>query len=196
MPDEPANLEQLLDRIGGASEDKEHISLRTIMESVGSRSFGPLLLLAGLITLAPVIGDIPGMPTIMGLFVLLTAGQLFLKRNHFWLPSWLLDRSISRGKVTASLKWLRPAGRFFDRLLRQRLTVLTRHMGVYAVALACIFIAAVMPLMELIPFSANIAGAALTAFGLSLIAHDGLLAVIAFVFTAAAFGLVMYYFFF
>jgi hypothetical protein len=49
-----------------------------------------------------------------------------------------------------------------------------------------------MPAMELVPFSANGAGAALTAFGLSLIAHDGLLALLAFVFTAMTFGLVLY----
>lgn len=38
--------------------------------------------------------------------------------------------------------------------------------------------------MEVVPCSANLAGAALTAFGLALIAHDGLLALIAFAFTA------------
>ena len=49
-----------------------------------------------------------------------------------------------------------------------------------------------MPVMEVIPFSANAAGAALTAFGLSLIARDGLLALIAFTFTAITIGLVAY----
>ncbi len=42
-----------------------------------------------------------------------------------------------------------------------------------------------MPVMEFIPFSANIAGIALTALGLSVITRDGLLALIAFGFTAA-----------
>ena len=42
-----------------------------------------------------------------------------------------------------------------------------------------------MPVMEAIPFSANLAGIALTAFGLAVIAHDGLLALIAFAATAA-----------
>jgi hypothetical protein len=36
-----------------------------------------------------------------------------------------------------------------------------------------------MPVMEVIPFSASGAGAALTAFGLALIAHDGLTALFA-----------------
>ena len=54
----------------------------------------------------------------------------------------------------------------------------------------CIIIAISMPAMEVVPFVANAAGAALTAFGLSLIAHDGLLALIAFVFTTISVGLV------
>jgi hypothetical protein len=48
--------------------------------------------------------------------------------------------------------------------------------------------------MEFVPFSANIAGAALTAFGLALIAHDGLLALLAFVLTAMIVALGVYHF--
>ena len=56
------NLEQLFDCIGKAAEQKrnEKVSIDSIMEMIGRRSFRPLLLLAGLIILAPVIGDIPG----------------------------------------------------------------------------------------------------------------------------------------
>jgi len=40
--------------------------------------------------------------------------------------------------------------------------------------------------MELIPFSVHIAGVALTAFGLALIAHDGAVAILAMIFTTTA----------
>ena len=85
------NLEQLFDCIGKAAEQKrnEKVSIDSIMEMIGRRSFGPLLLLAGLIILAPVIGDIPGVPTIMGVFILLVAVQLLIGQEHFWLPKWL-----------------------------------------------------------------------------------------------------------
>jgi hypothetical protein len=53
-------------------------------------------------------------------------------------------------------------------------------------------VAALMPVMEVIPFSVNLAGAALTAFGLSLIAHDGLLALCAFGITFLAFGVIVF----
>ena len=183
------NLEQLLDRLGEAGHGDERVSLGAILEVVGRRSFGPLLLVAGLITLAPVIGDIPGVPTIIGMSVLLIAGQLLFRREHFWLPRWLLERSVARDNLGKALKWLRPPARFIDRLLRPRLTIFTQHI---AIATACVIIAAAMPAMELIPFSANAAGAALTAFGLSLIAGDGLPALLAFAVTAVVVGLAIY----
>jgi hypothetical protein len=47
-----------------------------------------------------------------------------------------------------------------------------------------------MPLLELIPFSANLAGVALAAFGISLIARDGLFALISLIVTAGTLLLV------
>ncbi len=81
-----------------------------------------------------------------------------------------------------------------DRFLKPRLTLLTSDAMMYVVAVICIGIAAVMPVMEFVPFSANIAGIALTAFGLSLIARDGLLALIAYLFTAMIVVFVVYRF--
>jgi hypothetical protein len=58
--------------------------------------------------------------------------------------------------------------------------------------IVCIVIAAATPAMEAVPFRANIAGAAVTALGLSLIARVGLQALLAFVFTAITGGLVVH----
>jgi hypothetical protein len=49
-----------------------------------------------------------------------------------------------------------------------------------------------MPALEVVLFGANVAGVALCAFGLSLIAGDGLMALAAFVFTAATIGVGVY----
>lgn len=186
------DLEQLLDRISKAARENDQVSLRIIREELGNRTFGPLLLLAGLVTVAPVIGDIPGVPTVMAVFVFLIAGQLLIGRQHLWLPHWLLERSVTVGKVDKMLKWTRRPARFIDRLLRPRLPVLVHGAGSYAIAITCLIIASAMPPMELVPFTANGAGAALTAFGLALIARDGLLALLAFIFTGATLGAVVY----
>ncbi|MEX0607473.1 MAG: exopolysaccharide biosynthesis protein [Halofilum sp. (in: g-proteobacteria)] len=189
---EISDLTQLLDRIGEVASQRERVSLGDLIARLGERSFGPLLLLAGLITLAPLIGDIPGVPTLLALIVLLVAGQLLLGRDRMWLPGWLLERSITRDKIERSLGWLRRPARGIDRMLRPRLTLLAGGIGGRAIALACIVIAIAMPPMELVPFSANGAGIALTAFGLALIAKDGLLSLLAFITTFGTLGAVVY----
>lgn len=186
------NLEQLLDRLDEAAQKADPVSLRVLLDAVGRRSFGPLLLVAGLTVLAPVIGDIPGVPTIIGLVVVLLAIQLLLGRESFWLPRWLLERSVATSKLRKALGWLRRPARFVDRLLRPRLTLFTDGPAIYVSAVLCIIIAAAMPVMEAVPFSANVAGIVLTALGLSLIARDGLLALIAFVVMALSVGLAVY----
>ncbi len=192
MDKELTSLEQLLDCIGKANTSRGQVSLGAILEAMGSRSFGPLLLVAGLIILAPFIGGIPGVPTTMAILVLLSAGQLLFRREQFWLPRWLLKRSVARDKLCRGLKWLRRPAQFLDRVTRPRLTVFTQGAGIYVIAIACIAIAAVTPVMEFVPFSANGAGAALTAFGLALLARDGFLALLALLVTASIFGIVVY----
>lgn len=192
MNQELTSLEQLLDRIDRDAVEGNRVSLDAILDAVGRRSFGPLLLVAGLVTLAPLVSDIPGVPTLMGIFVLLTSGQLLFRRDHFWLPEWLLKRSLPRSRLCKILKWLRPPARFFDRLLRPRLTVFTRGIGSYAIAIICIAIALTMPVTEVVLFSANIVGLVLTLFGLALVARDGFLALLALLITTIASGFVLY----
>lgn len=189
---ELTNLEQLLDRIADASRNRDRVSLSAVLELVGRRSFGPLLLIAGVFALAPVVGDIPGVPTLTGTMVFLITIQMLFGREYFWLPAWLLERSVASDRLCKALRWLRSPARIIDRMIRPRLTVLTKRPVTYGIALACIIIAIAMPAMEVVLFVANGAGAALAAFGLSLIAHDGLLALIAFILTAITVGLVVY----
>lgn len=192
-PDQPKNLEDVLDRLGEAADGEDgHVSLGAIVDAFGDRTFAPLLLLPGLVTLAPLLGDIPGVPTLMAAVVLLTAGQMLIGRRSVWLPQFLRNRSVSRDKVDKALGWLRRPARGIDRLLRPRLSFFTRGIGRGLIALTCVAIAAAMPPMEFVPFSANGAGLALTAFGLALIAHDGLLALLSFVVTAVTIALVFF----
>lgn len=188
MAETITTLTQLIEKIAEVIEQRERISLDEVLDSIGTRSLGPLLLVAGLITLAPVIGDIPGVPTIMAILVLLIAGQLLFQREHLWLPKWLLSRSVSRQKMQKVLGWSRKPARFVDRYIHSRMPRLVEGKGQYLVALVCIVIALAMPLMEVIPFSANFAGLALAAFGLALIARDGALALVALAVVGLLFG--------
>ncbi|EPC04634.1 hypothetical protein L861_04755 [Litchfieldella anticariensis FP35 = DSM 16096] len=189
---QPVNLGQLLECLDRIEHNGRRVSLGDLLDAVGRRSFGPLLLVAGVVTLAPIIGDIPGVPTLMACMVLLVAVQLLLRREHFWLPEWLLARSISGQSLDKAIHWLRKPAHYIDRLLQPRFPLLMSEVGVSLIAVSCVLIALAMPPMEVVPFTANGAGLALTGFGLALIAKDGLMASLALVVTYATFAIVAF----
>jgi hypothetical protein len=171
-------MEQLLDWMQAGARGREFVSIGEMMDSVGRRSFGPLVLLAGVILVTPLSG-VPGIPTVMGLLTLLTLGQVFLGLNHFWLPGWIVQRRVARHRLEKALQWLRPFACRIDRFTRPRLMPVVHGPGLYLMALACMVISIAMPATEVVPFSSSIAGLALTAFGLAMISRDGLLALFA-----------------
>ncbi len=175
---DPANIAQLLDRLEAVAANRSHVSIGEMMDAIGRRTFGPVVLLVGLILVTPLSG-VPGIPTLMGLLTLLTLGQVLLGRKRFWLPAWLVKRKVSQRKLLQGLKLLRPAAGKIDRLIRPRLSLLVKGPGLYVMALGCMVIAVVMPATEVVPFSSSIAGVALVLFGLTMISKDGLLALFA-----------------
>ncbi|MEQ4538006.1 MAG: exopolysaccharide biosynthesis protein [Billgrantia sp.] len=88
-PREPHNLIELIETIEAIETPSGKLRFDAVLEAIGRRSFGPLLLLAGLVTLAPVISGIPGVPSLMGMFTFLVCAQLLVGRRTFWLPAWL-----------------------------------------------------------------------------------------------------------
>lgn len=182
---ENSNLMELIDSIESMEQDASRVSVDDVVHAVGRRSFGPLLLVAGIITLTPIIGDIPGMPTLMAALVLLVSIQLLAGREAFWLPVWLLKRSISQQKFDKGIQLMKKPARRIDGLLRVRLPWLTGYIGIRVTAVVCLLIALAMPPMEFIPFSANGAGLALTLLGLGLVARDGIALLLGFALFAA-----------
>lgn len=184
------NLEELLDRVGKLAHDNQEVSIGMVVESIGSRSFGPLLMLIGITLFSPLSG-VPGMSFFMASFVLLVAVQMLLGRKQFWLPHFILDRSVEHGKLEKALSWLSKPARGIDRVLRPRLTFLVHNGASYGVAAVCVVIGLCMPFMELVPFSSSAAGLALLALGLALVVHDGLLVLLALVVFGATFTFVV-----
>jgi hypothetical protein len=122
------------------------------------------------------------------MLVLLIGAQLLLRRDHFWLPQWMLRRTVACSKRDKALGWLRPPAGYIDRFVRPRMTFLVEGPGTYVIASVCVLIALSMPPMEMLPFAATVAGMAIAIFGLALIARDGLLALIGLLITAATLG--------
>jgi hypothetical protein len=176
--DNPASLEAFLSCLEKVGRSPEKVSVGHLINAIGSRSYGPLLLLAGLVTLSPLTG-IPGIATAVAIYVILVSVQLLIGRRHFWLPRWVLKRQVPRGKLRKSLHMMHPTARFLDRFIKPRLKFLTTGPFQHVTALLCILIALCMPVLDLVPFANTTAGAAMTAFAISLIARDGLVFLLA-----------------
>ncbi|MCA1771952.1 MAG: exopolysaccharide biosynthesis protein [Halomonas sp.] len=184
------SVEQLLDRVGELTHENDQVSFGMVVESIGSRSFGPLLMLIGITLFSPLSG-VPGMSIFMGSFVLLIAVQMLIGRKQFWLPGYILNRSIERGKLNKALSWLNKPARGIDRILKPRLTFLVNNGGSYGIATLCIVIGLCMPFMEVVPFSSSAAGLALLALGMALVVHDGLLVLLAIALFSTTFTLIL-----
>ena len=190
---QPQNLHDLLDELDQcADEAGEKVSVEEIMDAVGRRSFGPLLLIAGLLGMTPVAA-IPTAPSIIAIITVLVAGQLLFGRKTIWLPRFLLKLSVKAEKLKKGVEILRKPARFIDRLIKPRLQALTRPLGDRLVAAACVLLALMTPPLELLPFVAFFPAAAVAVFGLGLISRDGLLVLIGLLISAGALGAAGYH---
>ena len=180
---DPANLQQVLDRISESAASHQRVTFGDIVDTVGSRSFGPILLVVGILLLSPISG-IPGVPTVSGLLILFISVQMLVLGEDFWLPAWIMERHLPSDKLVRGIRLLEPVADFIDARLHARLVPVVRGPGTYLLGGICVLIACAMPLMEIIPFSATAAGFALAVFGLAMISLDGLLALLGMMFTA------------
>jgi hypothetical protein len=157
--------------------ENDRVTVRELLSTVGRRSFGPIILLLGLIGLSPV-SNIPGVVAVVATLDLIVIGEILIGMDHIWIPGFLAKRSVGAARLKRGLKAMRGTARFVDRFLAPRLTFLTNGPGFYVLVLAAMLVAIALPFIELIPLAGIIPNAALVAFGLAITAHDGVWAII------------------
>ncbi len=192
MATQARNLNQILDQMEDMADGEHKVSLEEVLDCIGERSFGPLLLLPGLAALTP-LGVVPGLPTAVAVVVVLVAAQLLIGRKSFWLPEFLLKRTVKGDRFRKSMGTARKATGWVDRILRpERLKPLTGKTASRIIAAVCCVTALAMPPLELVPFGVAAPASAVTAFGLGLTARDGLLVLIGLAMASVTIGLVVY----
>ncbi|TNC81384.1 MAG: ABC transporter permease [Oleiphilus sp.] len=156
--------------------DHANVSLRTLTEGLGDRSFGMLLILIAVFNVLPLIS------IISGLLVIALGAQMALGLRQARLPRFILDRQLPPDKVKSALLSVAPRVRKIERYIRPRwhfteAPIVDRINGIVLALLGCI-IAIPLPLTNLAP------AAIVIMMGMGLLERDGLVQVI-----AAALGL-------
>lgn len=169
------NLSTLLDSLleeACSEPGKDEISVRDLLDAVGRRTYGPILLLLGFVAISP-LTIIPGATWLVASLILVVAIQIVIGRKYPWIPRKALEFEFQREHLQRGVDVAAPWARRIDRFVRPRFGLLTQPPFAQLVALICIAAALVSFPLGFIPFAPVLPGLAVLLFGLGLTARDG-----------------------
>ncbi len=146
------------------------IALGDLLDLLGDRAFGALLLILSIPNILPV----PGLSTATGLPMILIGLQMAAGRDRPWLPRRLAGATIDRAAFLAVVQRARPHVRRIERHLRPRLPALVTPASERWLGLAVMVLAGVLALP--IVFGNQPPAFAIALIALGLIEKDGALA--------------------
>lgn len=171
------NLRTLLQSLCNQTEG-ETVTVGDLLNAVGRRSYGPVLLLLGFIAISP-LTIIPGANFLVAFVTLIFTIQMVVGRKYPWIPKRALTFSFQRKHlimgVAAADKYVAQV----DRFLKPRLTFLTQTPFAQLVALACAAAALVTFPLGFVPFGPFVPSLAILLFGLAITARDGFVIILA-----------------
>lgn len=171
------NLETLIDTIQKhcvAGSVTEGVRVEDLMNAIGRRAYGPLLLLIGLLAISPA-SLLPGSTLFFAFITFVIAGQMALGLKKPWLPRKVLQIKMPARQISDGLEKARPMAAGIDRFIKPRLELLAKPPFVTLIALACVAAALVTVPLSFVPFAPFLPSAAIMLFGLGMTARDGLL---------------------
>lgn len=175
--DAQGRLQHLVQEVTEAGA-ADNVSVADVLQSIGTRSFGALLLVPCILVLSPLSG-IPGVPSVAGSIIVLVCVQYLVGRRTVWLPQRILRARVSRKRLATAFGYVQPLVKMLDRVFRPRLGILINHWTFALIATICALLAATMPPLEALPFTATITAFIIAMFAMALIYEDGLLALLA-----------------
>lgn len=178
-------LEDVLDKAANAAK-VDQVKIADILDLYGDRSFGPILLLLGLIAVIPPVGAIPGVPAAVGVVIILFSVQMLIGRKHVWLPGFIADRSIGKDKIRKAHEKSETVLAAIDHMVTERLEWATGGPARYVAAVLVTLLSLALIPLELVPFAVAIPGVAISVIGLALMARDGALMLLAYTLCAVA----------
>lgn len=167
----------LLDRLVEETEG-ETVTVRDLLEIVGLRAFGPIIVILGFVAISP-LTIIPGATWVMALITLIFTSQIVAGFDRPWIPDRLLNFTLKRSHLIAGVEGIRSWAKVFDKLLQPRLLFLTRKPFIRLIALMCVGASLVTFPLGFVPLAPILPGLTILIFGLGLMARDGVVILLA-----------------
>lgn len=189
----PRRLSQVFSEI--AEETRDHVSIGTIRDKLGDRSFAALLVFFAAVNMIPLP---PGASALLGLPLLIVSLQMVYGSKRAWLPELLTKRSVSAETFRAISDRVVPWLLWIEQMIRPRYWPFRRRRGDRVIGLIALIMAISItlpiPLGNWPPaFSTALLGLALSErdgilFALGSLAGVAALAIVGFVIGAAGFA--------
>jgi hypothetical protein len=175
---------QVLHRLGiGKPEDK--VTFGDMLDALGERGFGLLLIVMAVPNLLPFPG-VPGVSFVTGMAILYIAIQLMLARDEPALPAWISQKGFTRGQLSRFIVKTAPFLRWLEKPIRPRWTPVVDGFGERPIGFVALLHAITLALP--IPMGNLPQAVALILFALALIELDGIMAILGYLASIAAFA--------
>ncbi|MDP3228026.1 MAG: exopolysaccharide biosynthesis protein [Acidovorax sp.] len=186
----PESLGEILDRFEVLAESDDRVAVGDMVDVIGTRSYGPFLIVPAMIELSP-LGGVPGVPTALAAVVVLFALQMLWGRKRLWVPGFVARRALGARQLQRVVAMARPLAARLDQWFYGRLQALAVGTWIRIAAAACVALALLVPPLELFPFASSVPMGAIALFGLALMVRDGALMVVASVLACGAVALML-----
>lgn len=179
QPSSDATSQLLLKAVRG---DSEKVTVREIIDALDARSFGLAVLLFSLPSVVPMP---PGVPTVVGIILLIVSFQMVIGREDLYLPGILSKRSFDRKSLVGAFEGLAPKLAIIEKVMKPRLLFMTGRVGSIFIGVVVLVMALVLILP--LPPGGNFPPAlACAVLGLGLAQRDGALVLIGLVASVVA----------
>jgi hypothetical protein len=149
----------------------EGLSLGDVLDRLDERAFGIVILILAIPCLVPALY---GVPQIVGVPIILLAGQMLVGRREPWLPAAWLERRISREWLSRMADFADKRMRWIERLSKPRLRLLTSGLGERLAAVMMIL----ATLTIILPMTNSVPSLGLSLIAAGLIQRDGLFVIV------------------
>lgn len=174
------SLPEVLDALEALADDSGDVSLGAILDGVGARGYGPLMVVLS-VFLVPPFGAVPGIPAIVGLLLVALGVQMLLPGRGLWVPARLRRLTFGAEVLQQTAERARPTAEWLDRILAPRLPALSGGpVIVRLVALVLIPTGATMMVIGFVPFLPLALGLHVVLLGLGILARNGVLVLLGF----------------